>query len=56
MWTVATVVTNALDRRYATFGTFNINQGAGGALERFLTPGQPRSAQLVLRRSFGARE
>ncbi len=55
-WTVEGVVDNALDRRFATFGTFNLNQGAGRRLERFLTPGRPRSAQLVLRRSFGARE
>ena len=55
-WTVQAVVNNALDRRFATFGTFNINQAAGGRLERFLTPGQPRTTQVVLRRSFGARE
>jgi len=53
MWDADVVVRNALDRRYATFGTFNINQGAGGALERFLTPGAPRTMQLSLGRRFG---
>ncbi|HEU4628138.1 MAG TPA: TonB-dependent receptor [Gemmatimonadaceae bacterium] len=53
-WAVEGIVRNLLDRRYATFGTFNLNQGAGDALERFLTPAQPRSVQLVLRRRLGA--
>jgi outer membrane receptor protein involved in Fe transport len=53
-WEVQAVVRNVFDRRYDAFGTFNINQGAGGALERFLTPGMPRTFQLVLRRGFGA--
>ena len=52
-WGVRAVVDNALDATYATFGTFNLNQGSGGRLERFLTPGQPRIARLVVRRSFG---
>jgi outer membrane receptor protein involved in Fe transport len=55
-WNVQAVVRNALDQRFATFGTYNINQGAGGALERFLSPGEPRSVQLVMRRGFGARD
>lgn len=52
-WAVQAIVTNVLDTRYSTFGTFNLNQAAGGVLERFLTPGQPRSFRLIVRRSFG---
>ena len=52
-WEVQAIVRNWLDARYATFGTFNLNQGAGDALERFLTPAMPRSVQLVLRRQIG---
>jgi iron complex outermembrane recepter protein len=52
-WEVTGVVRNALDRQHATFGTFNLNQGADDALERFLTPGRPRTVQLGVRRSFG---
>lgn len=52
-WTVGAVVTNLLDRRYAAFGTFNINQGAGDALERFLTPGSRRAVQVRVRRLIG---
>ena len=55
-WGADLVVHNALDSRHAVFGTFNINQGAGDVLERFLTPSQPRTVQLVLRRRFGARD
>lgn len=55
-WTVQAVVRNVFGARYATFGTFNINQGGGGeVLERFLTPGQPRTVQFVVRRSVGDR-
>lgn len=50
-WEVQAIVRNVLDRHYATFGTFNINQTTG-TLDRFLTPGQPRRVQLVLRRDF----
>ncbi|HEX6059377.1 MAG TPA: hypothetical protein VFZ11_10220 [Gemmatimonadaceae bacterium] len=46
-------MSNMLGERYATFGTFNLNQSAGGALERFLTPGEPRSLRVVLGRRFG---
>lgn len=52
-WRLQGLVENAFDTRYAAFGTFNLNQGAGGALERFLTPGRPRAFRLVVRRSFG---
>lgn len=51
-WSVLGVVTNLLDSDHATFGTFNINQ-TSDALERFLTPAQPRQAKLVVRRRFG---
>src|SRR5690606_2506689 len=46
-------VENLLDTRYASFGTFNLNQGAGGRLERFLTPGAPRTLRVALRRTIG---
>lgn len=52
-WEIQGLVDNVLGTRYTAFGTFNLNQAAGGALERFLTPGQPRSVRLVLRREFG---
>ena len=52
-WELRAIVRNLNQARYATFGGFNINQGAGGVLERFLTPGTPRTLQLVLRRSIG---
>jgi hypothetical protein len=52
-WELEALVRNLFDVSYAAFGTFNINRGAGDALERFLTPGTPRSFQLVLRRRFG---
>jgi iron complex outermembrane receptor protein len=55
-WAVQGIVQNAFDRRYATFGTFNLNQEDDDRLERFLTPGQPRSFRLVVRRSFGRGE
>ncbi|MFN2566475.1 MAG: TonB-dependent receptor [Gemmatimonadaceae bacterium] len=48
-WEARAVVSNLLGRRHATFGTFNINQGAGGVLERFLTPGEPRSVGVGIR-------
>ncbi len=52
-WAVQAIVRNVLDSGHETFGTFNINQGAGGVLERFLTPGPPRTLQLVVRRRIG---
>lgn len=51
-WEVQGAVRNLLDARYAAFGTFNLNQGAGGRLEEFLTPGEPRSFVLTLRRGW----
>jgi outer membrane receptor protein involved in Fe transport len=51
-WRFDILVRNATDTRHSSFGGFNVNQGAGGALERFLTPGGPRRVQLGVRRSF----
>ena len=53
-WEVQAIVRNVLDRKYDAFGGFNINQGGGGAVERFLTPGMPRTVQVVLRRGWGS--
>jgi outer membrane receptor protein involved in Fe transport len=58
-WEVSGVVTNVLQNRYASFGTFNVNQGnpAGPTVERFLSPGSERMFRLILRASLGgARE
>jgi outer membrane receptor protein involved in Fe transport len=55
-WGVQALVYNVLDRKYAAFGTFNLNQSENDRLERFLTPGAPRIFRLVLRRSFGRDE
>ncbi len=52
-WEVGVVVENVLDAEYEAFGTFNINQGAGDVLERFLSPGTPRAVRLVVRRRLG---
>jgi outer membrane receptor for monomeric catechols len=49
-WGLQVVATNIFDAEYATFGTWNINQGAGGVVERFLTPAAPRSVQFEVRR------
>ncbi|MBW3629910.1 MAG: TonB-dependent receptor [Gemmatimonadetes bacterium] len=51
-WEIRGIVRNVLDVRYATFGTFNLNQGAGNRLENFLTPGQPRSFVLTVGREW----
>jgi outer membrane receptor protein involved in Fe transport len=53
-WDVAAIVSNLLDARDATFGTFNENRRTG-ALERFLTPLNGRAVRLVLRRQLGGR-
>jgi iron complex outermembrane receptor protein len=52
-WSASAVVSNIRGARYATFGTYNVNQGVDDRLERFLTPGQPRTVSLVLKRTFG---
>ncbi len=53
-WEIVAVGNNIFQNKYATFGTFNVNQGGGDVLERFLTPGFRRVVRLVVRRSFGA--
>jgi outer membrane receptor protein involved in Fe transport len=52
-WEITAVGNNIFQNKYATFGTFNVNQGAGDVLERFLTPGFRRVVRLIVRRSFG---
>jgi outer membrane receptor protein involved in Fe transport len=55
-WEIVAVGNNVFQNTYATFGTFNVNQGGGNVLERFLTPGFRRVVRLIIRRSFGADE
>jgi outer membrane receptor protein involved in Fe transport len=52
-WEITVIGNNVFQNQYASFGAFNVNQGAGNTLERFLTPGQRRQVRLVVRRSFG---
>ncbi|MDP9347887.1 MAG: TonB-dependent receptor [Gemmatimonadota bacterium] len=52
-WGVSATMSNLFNSRHATFGTFNLNQGADNALERFLTPGEPRTVRLTVRRTLG---
>jgi outer membrane receptor protein involved in Fe transport len=52
-WEITAIANNLFQHKYATFGTFNVNQGAGDVLERFLSPGQRRLVRLVVRRNFG---
>lgn len=52
-WEIVAVGNNILQNKYATFGGFNVNQGGGNVLERFLTPGFRRVVRLIVRRSFG---
>lgn len=52
-WEIAGIVTNVLDGNAAVFGTFNINQGGGSVLERFLTPAHRRAFRIIIRRAFG---
>lgn len=49
-WSLEGLVRNAVDVGYAAFGGFNVNQGANGTVERFLTPGEPQSFHLIVRR------
>lgn len=51
-WQLDAVLRNATDAEYFAFGTFNIDQSAGGSVERFVTPGRPRSLEVALRRDF----
>lgn len=52
-WEITAVVNNLFQKKYAAFGTFNVNQGGGGVLERFLTPGFRRVFRLIVRKSLG---
>ena len=52
-WELSAIVTNLFQKKYANFGTFNINQGGGDVLERFLNPGEKRALKVVVRREFG---
>ncbi len=52
-WEISGIVKNVFDKSYASFGTFNINQGGGDVLERFLTPGQIRQFQVVITKAIG---
>jgi len=54
-WEVTGTVTNLFQNLYASFGTFNINQGNpdGPTVERFLTPGHERMFRLVVRTTLG---
>ena len=54
-WELRASARNVLGTRYATFSTFNLNQGAGGRLEEFLTPGEPRSISVSLARRWRER-
>ena len=54
-WEISGVVNNVFNTTYATFGTFNVNQGAPGQpIERFLTPGYAPQFRLIVTRAFGA--
>ncbi|HEY9229131.1 MAG TPA: TonB-dependent receptor [Gemmatimonadaceae bacterium] len=55
-WELTAAVTKLLGRKYAVFGTFNVNEGAigGPTLERFLTPGAQRAIRISVHRRFGA--
>ena len=52
-WELVVVGNNIFQNKSATFGTFNVNQGGGGTLERFVTPVYRRVVRLIIRRSFG---
>lgn len=52
-WEITAIAGNLFQKKYANFGTFNVNQGGGDVLERFLSPGQRRLVRLVVRRGFG---
>src|SRR5687767_2099403 len=53
-WSIVVLLRNVHAADYETFGTFNINRGAGGQLERFLTPGARRALNVVLRRRLAS--
>ena len=53
-WEVTAAISNLLGRRYATFGTYNVNEGApdGPVLERFLVPGAKRAVRISVQFRF----
>jgi outer membrane cobalamin receptor len=48
-WELQAIVRNVFDRRWSTFGTYNLDQSTGD-VTRFLTPSQPRQLRVVVRR------
>ncbi len=53
-WEISGVVNNIFNTTYATFGTFNVNQGVPGQpIERFVTPGYAPQFRLIVTRAFG---
>ena len=53
-WEISGVVNNLFNSTYATFGTFNFNQGAAGSpLEPFVTPGYATQFRVIVTRAFG---
>jgi outer membrane receptor protein involved in Fe transport len=57
-WRISLAVTNLFDNHYASFGTFNTDQGnpRGPTFEPFVTPGWVRQFRFTLRRGFGRSE
>jgi outer membrane receptor protein involved in Fe transport len=53
-WEATAGISNLLGRRYASFGTYNVNEGApdGPVLERFLSPGAKRSVRVSVQYRF----
>ena len=53
-WEIAGVVNNVFDTHYATFGTFNVNQGDPlQPIVPFLTPGYAPQFRVTVTRAFG---
>lgn len=54
-WEIIGVLTNVLQNRSAVFGTYNVNEGnpGGRTVERFLTPGAPRTFRVSIRTELG---
>ena len=53
-WEISGIVTNVFDTKYATFGTFNVNQGDPlQPIVPFLTPGYAPQFRVTVTRAFG---
>lgn len=53
-WEISGVVNNVFNAKYATFGTFNVNQGEpGDPIVPFLTPGYAPQFRVIVTRAFG---